>query len=262
METCGLLITHVHTPCTHPHLPQPSCWAWSVSLFFSVKIMLEPQQYFITLWWHVLFLPHCSRFFHLQLVFAAPGAAIEGLWNVHEGFASPDWWIKPKQTRCLKILSCCVKTLKPPFLTFSIAAFLLLLSFTLLGYLSYFYPSPLCVWYVYRKSAATYCQHSGTEHERKKQRGAAERRGSWRGRREEDLSSWPFPLLCKCQFFKGFLRGKLNCLSISLKKSQTELRTCCSNSQIGVTTFYLINLASARYPSISARPCGLKPFLK
>lgn len=75
---------------------------------------------------------------------------------------------------------------------------------------------------------------------KKKQKTEGPRRGEERQltrklKGKKDTSS---PLLCKCWFFKSVLRGKLNCLTWRRKKpSQTELHTCCSNIQINYLLF-------------------------
>lgn len=76
-------------------------------------------------------------------------------------------------------------------------------------------------------------------HKKKKKKTEGPRRGEERQltrklKGKKDSS----PLLCKCWFFKTFLRGKLNCLTRRGKKpSQTELHTCCSNIQINYLLF-------------------------
>lgn len=80
---------------------------------------------------------------------------------------------------------------------------------------------------------------------------------------EKALRFLTHPLLCK--FLKTFLRGKWNCHIIFYregKKSQREAVTCCLNVHVCITIFYLISLASACSPSVSAGPSRFKPFLK
>lgn len=128
-----------------------------------------------------------------------------GLWNTREAFASPDWWIKPKQTQPFKNPSvlCWNYEAAGPHLRHR--SFSLLLSFTFLCYLSYLYLGPLCVWYVYRKSiTATRCQHWGAEQEKKKTARAfgEERQRTITLGATEDLSCW----MLNCRKHRAFCR--------------------------------------------------------
>lgn len=162
----SLMCLHcVHTPTSHIHHVELAVCL--VFLFFfpsNNHAQSSSTQFYALLHCpittHSLLLSHRCRFLDLQLFVAASGAAIQDCETCMKGFASPDWWIKPKQAKRFKnpsMLSRNSEAVVPHILHHS---FSLLLSFTLLGYLSYLHLGPLCVWYVYRKSIpSTHCQH-------------------------------------------------------------------------------------------------------
>lgn len=164
-----MLITHVHTLCTHTHLPHPSCCFQNNHARGSTT---EPCTLL-----HCLILSHHCRFSYLcvshsciSLSDVASGEAIQDCETcVKVSLLLIDGSNQNKQS-VSKILSCCVETMKPSFLTFSIAAFLFSSHLRCLVIYPTFIWALLCVWYVYRKSiTATHCQRWGAEQERKKQ---------------------------------------------------------------------------------------------
>lgn len=208
-----MLITHVHTLITHPPSPTSILWSsqsvWFILLFLlffisegshsmlNNRIATLPPVTYTSPTCHPLSSPQVFTFKRgLQLYFPVRcgfWSSDPGLWNMREAFASPDWWIKPKQTPLFKNPSMLCWNYQAVVLHIHHGCFSLLHSFTLLSYLFYLYLGPLCVWYVYRKSiTATHCQHWGAGQEKKNSS-----EGPQKGEAADDNAgeNWRFELL-------------------------------------------------------------------
>lgn len=152
---------------------------------------------------HSLLLSHRCRFLDLQPFVAASGAAIQDCETCMKGLPPLIDGSNQNKQSVSKIPPCCVETLKPLFLTFSIAAFLYSSHLRCLVIYSTFIWA-LCVFGMYTENPSpppTANIKAQGKKEKKKQRGEAAV--------EKTLRFLTHPLLCK--FLKTFLRGKQNC---------------------------------------------------